>query len=51
LLASVVAGIASFLAVRWLLGYVRGHTFTGFGWYRIGLGAALFALYFAGQLR
>lgn len=51
LLTSAVAGIASFLAVRWLLGYVRSHTFTGFGWYRIGLGAALIALYFTTSLR
>jgi undecaprenyl-diphosphatase len=47
LLASAVAAIASFLAVRWLLGYVRNHTFTGFGWYRIALAAVLIALHFA----
>jgi undecaprenyl-diphosphatase len=51
IITSAVAGLASFLAVRWLLGYVRSHTFTGFGWYRIAVGAALFALYFGGGLQ
>ena len=37
LLSSVVAAVVSFIAVKWLLGYVRTHTFTIFGWYRIGL--------------
>ena len=44
LLTSVVAAISSFLAVRWLLGYVRTHTFSGFGWYRIGFAVLLLAL-------
>jgi len=44
IVAFVVASISSFLAVRWLLGYVRSHTFEGFGWYRIGLAAILIAL-------
>lgn len=45
-LATIVSGAVSFAAVRWLLRYVQTHTFTGFGWYRIILGAAmlLFAL-------
>ncbi len=51
LLTCVVSGVASFLAVRWLLGYVRTHTFTGFGWYRIGLGVVLFTLYFTFGVR
>ena len=40
-LASVVAAVVSFIAVKWLLRYVRSHTFTGFGIYRIGAGALL----------
>jgi undecaprenyl-diphosphatase len=36
LVSSVVAAGASFFAVRWMLTYVRSHTFEGFGWYRIG---------------
>lgn len=51
IVASAVASIASFLAVRWMLGYVRTHTFVGFGWYRVGLGGVLFVLYFTAGLR
>jgi len=35
LIASVVAIIVSFIAVKWLLRYVQSHTFIGFGIYRI----------------
>jgi undecaprenyl-diphosphatase len=44
-LGFVVSGMVSFLAVKWLLQYVRSHTFVAFGWYRIGL-----ALLIAGLL-
>ena len=44
LVASVVAAAVSFAAVRWMLGYVRSHTFAGFGWYRIGIAAILILL-------
>lgn len=37
LLGSAVAAVVSFIAVKWLLRYVQTHTFTLFGWYRIGL--------------
>ena len=40
-LATIVAAVVSFLAVKWLLRFVQHHTFVGFGWYRIALGAAL----------
>jgi len=43
-LATVVAAIVSFIAVKWLLRYVQTHTFTVFGWYRIAVGALLFFL-------
>ena len=43
-LASVVAAIVSFIAVKWLLRYVQSHTFTGFGVYRILLGVFLLLL-------
>lgn len=36
-LGTIIAAIVSFIAVRWLLRYVQTHTFTAFGWYRIGL--------------
>lgn len=43
-IAFVVAAIVSFVVVKWMLGYIRTHTFTAFGWYRIaaGLGVLLF---------
>lgn len=46
-LAAVVSAVVSFLAVKWLLGFVRSHTFIGFGWYRIGLGGALLLMLLA----
>ncbi len=43
-IAFVVAAIVSFVVVKWMLGYIRTHTFVAFGWYRIvvGLGVLLF---------
>ena len=43
-MAFVVAGVVSFVAVKWLLRYVQTHTFTAFGWYRIALAVVVFAL-------
>jgi undecaprenyl-diphosphatase len=43
-LGTVVSAVVSFIAVKWLLGFVQTHTFKGFGWYRIGLGAVLLLL-------
>jgi undecaprenyl-diphosphatase len=40
---TLVSAVVSFAAVKWLLGYIRSHTFTGFGWYRIVLGGLLLA--------
>ncbi|MEI8243489.1 MAG: undecaprenyl-diphosphate phosphatase [bacterium] len=40
----VVAAAVSFVVVKWLLGYVRTHTFTAFGWYRIGMAALILGL-------
>lgn len=39
--ATVVAAIVSFVAVKWLLYYVRSHTLVGFGIYRLVAGGAL----------
>jgi undecaprenyl-diphosphatase len=41
---TLVAALTAFATVRWLLRFVRSHTFEGFGWYRIALGAAVLAL-------
>ena len=43
-LATVVSAAISFAAVKWLLRFVQTHTFVGFGWYRIVLGAVLLLL-------
>jgi len=40
-IGSLASFISAFLVVRWLIGYVRGHTFNGFALYRIALGATL----------
>ena len=40
-LASVVAALVSFIAVKWLLRFVQSHTFIGFGIYRIVVGILL----------
>jgi undecaprenyl-diphosphatase len=42
-LAFVVSALTAFVAVRWLLGYIRTHRFTPFALYRIVLGVALLA--------
>lgn len=41
--ALVVAAVSAFVVVRWLLGYVRSHTFVPFGWYRVALGVVILA--------
>jgi undecaprenyl-diphosphatase len=40
----VVSTVVAFVAVKWLLGYIRTHRFTPFAIYRIVLGAALLLL-------
>ena len=45
LVGMAVAFGVSILAIRFLMGYIRKHDFTAFGWYRIGLGL-LVLLYF-----
>jgi undecaprenyl-diphosphatase len=44
ILATVISAVVSFVAVKWLLRYVQTHTFVAFGWYRIAVGAGVFAL-------
>jgi undecaprenyl-diphosphatase len=44
-IGTLVAAVVSFAAVRWLLGFIRTHTFTGFGWYRVVLGGVLLAVW------
>ncbi len=44
----IVSGVVGFIAVKWLLGYIRSHRFTPFAIYRIVLGIALLLLVPAG---
>ena len=48
LVGFVVSAIMAFVAVKWLLGYIRSHTFTPFAIYRIAFGVALLLLVPAG---
>ena len=42
----VVAFLVSLVAIKWLMGFVRRHTFTAFGIYRIVLGTLVLAYFF-----
>ena len=48
MLGFIVAAVVSFITVKWLLRYVRTHTFTAFGWYRIALATFLVLLLLLG---
>ena len=43
-IAFVASTLTAFVAVKWLLGYIRSHRYTLFAWYRIALGLVLFGL-------
>ena len=47
LVGCVVAFLVSMLAIRFLMDYVKRHTFTAFGWYRIALGIVVLAVWVA----
>lgn len=49
-IAFVVSTITAFVAVKWLLGFIRSHRFTVFAVYRILFGGILLALSAAGML-
>ena len=40
-LGTLVSAISAFIVVKWLIHFVQSHTFNGFAWYRLILGAAL----------
>lgn len=40
-MAFVASAVTAFVAVKWLLRYIRGHRFTSFAIYRLVLGVAL----------
>ena len=47
LVGMVVAFVVSIVVIKWLLGYIRKHSFTVFGWYRIILGIVVLAFFWA----
>ncbi len=49
-LATLFSGISAFISVKWLLGYVRTHSFFWFAWYRIALGILLIVFFYAGWM-
>lgn len=40
----IVSFIVALVVVRWLIGYIKKHSFEVFGWYRIMAGIAIFAI-------
>ncbi len=40
-LGTLVSAVSAFVVVRWLIRFVQSHTFNGFAWYRLILGAGL----------
>ena len=50
-LGFVVAAVVSFVVVKWLLSYIRTHTFTVFGWYRIAVALLIAGLLAAGIMQ
>jgi undecaprenyl-diphosphatase len=46
----LVAGLTAFVAVRWMLSYLRKNSPMVFGWYRLGIGVFLVALILRGYL-
>jgi undecaprenyl-diphosphatase len=49
ILATLIASVVSFIAVKWLLRYVQTHTFNAFGAYRILVGGAILVALGAGM--
>lgn len=46
LLGMVTAFVVSVLAIKFLMGYIKKHDFTAFGWYRIALGIVVLLYHF-----
>ncbi len=51
LIGCLVAFAVSLLAIRFLMDYVKRHTFTAFGWYRIALGVVVLAIWLVQTVR
>lgn len=50
-LGFVIAGVAAFLAVRWMLEYLQRHSFRIFGYYRLGAAVVVGVLILAGVVQ
>ncbi len=48
LVGFAVAAVCAFLAVRWMVGWLKKRSLSVFGWYRIGIGVVVGALALAG---
>jgi len=48
LVGFAVAAVCAFIAVRWMVGWLKKRSLSVFGWYRIGLGVVVGALALAG---
>jgi undecaprenyl-diphosphatase len=46
-LGFIVAFITALLVVKWLINYIKQHSFAVFGWYRIVIGFALLIFFLA----
>ena len=44
LIGMIVAFVVSFVIIKWLMGYIKKHSFKGFGYYRIALGILVLIL-------
>ena len=47
-LGFIISAVVSFVVVKWLLTYIRTHTFTAFGWYRLAAALLILVLLAAG---
>ena len=49
ILGTLVSTIVAFAVVKWIVRWVQTHTFVGFGWYRLALGAFMVLLAYRGR--
>ena len=46
ILGMVTAFLISIISIKFLVGYIRNHSFTAFGWYRIILGLLVLVYFY-----
>jgi undecaprenyl-diphosphatase len=47
----IVAGIAAFVSVKWMVGYLNRHSLAVFGWYRVAVAGIFIVLLLMGMLK